>query len=468
MYYLDKISDIIQFAYNDLKLLLIILIIFTIISSVLIYLLTSKFSFELQFVYSNWIIDVSAGLSLLSAFILLIRERIRKSIGKKYISLFIGILFWFSAEIIYTYYQTILKIEIPYPSYADILWFLGYIFIGYHLYSAFYFWNQNKKLGENLFFITTIFTALLVNLLVQTSVLSYSNNIYLISVDILYHILDGAILIPSFILLWNLRFDHPLFIHRSLISLFIILNTFANIGYIFSFNLGQNIAIEFAWVWDIVYNFSNILLAVALFWYDKLSSIINKKIEQNMIINKEQFQCLIEKQYKHEILENNPNTSNDKEKIKNSMHKLVENSKFEILLLILTQNHHYSNVIKASKLELNNLNIDKNVKIRILYNSAHIINLLVSKDSNLSNIIYRKISNSLVGCDIIAILIDHQNLIIIDLKNYIELDEFFAIYSTNNNDNIAQFYNLFESLWILSELKEQAANNQNIKSKMMF
>ena len=475
---MEKITDtIVQFAYNDLKLLLIILVIFTIISSVLIYLLTSPFGFELHFIYSNWIIDISAGLAAFSAFILLTRERIRKSIGKKYISLFIGILLWLSAEIIYTYYQTVLKVDIPYPSYADIFWFLGYIFVGYHLYSAFHFWNQNKKLGENLFFITVIFTALLVNLLVQTSVMSYSNNIYLISVDILYHVLDGAILIPSFILLWSLRFDHPLFIHRSLISLFVILNTFGNIGYIFSFNLGQNIATEFAWIWDIIYNFSYILLAGSLIWYDKLSDIINKKIEQNMIINGEkQFQYLIEKQNKHEIVEKNPHILKDKEKIiKDSsiMHTLVKNSKFEILLLILSQNHlhYYSNAIKALNLELNDFNIDNEniVKIQILFDSAYNLKPLVSKDSAAlsSNIIYRKISKSL-EYDIIAILIDRQNLIMIDLKNYRESDddeEFFAIYSTNNNNNIVQqFYNLFESLWILSELKEQTANNmQDIK-----
>ncbi|HET7641891.1 MAG TPA: hypothetical protein VFK40_00155, partial [Nitrososphaeraceae archaeon] len=70
------------------------------------------------------------------------------------------------------------------------------------------------------------------------------------------------------------------------------------------------------------------------------------------------------------------------------------------------------------------------------------------------------ISKSL-ECDIIAILIDRQNLIIIDLKNLTKLDECFAIYPTDNNNNIVQFYDLFESLWILSELKEQTANNNN-------
>jgi len=59
----------------------------------MVYLLTSStFNFELQFVFSNWIIDISAGLALVSSVMLILRERIRKSEAKKYVSLFIGIL----------------------------------------------------------------------------------------------------------------------------------------------------------------------------------------------------------------------------------------------------------------------------------------------------------------------------------------------------------------------------------------
>ena len=182
-------SDILNQAFTDLKLLIIILIIFSIISSITIFLLTSStFNLKLQFIFSNWIIDISAGLALIASFILILRERIRKSEAKKYVTLFVGILLWFSAEIVYTYYQTILRIDIPYPSYADILWFLGYIFVGYHLYSAVYYWSKNKKFSENSVFIITIFTALLIHLLVQSSIITYSNDMYFLLVDRLYHI----------------------------------------------------------------------------------------------------------------------------------------------------------------------------------------------------------------------------------------------------------------------------------------
>ena len=436
---MSKVSNIIQCAIIDLKILLIILIILSIISSILIYVLTSStFSLELQFVFSNWIIDISAGLALVSAFIVILRERIRKNEGKKYVSFFIGILLWFSAEIVYTYYQTVLKIDLPYPSYADILWLLGYIFVGYHLYSAFYFWNKNKKFSESSVFIITIFTTLLIHLLVQSSIITYSTNIYLILVDILYHIADGAILIPALVLLWNLRSKQTLFIHRTLISLSIILNTFANVGYIFSFNLGQNIAIEYAWVWDVVYNFSYILLAGALFWYDKILQILNKKIEQSIIANKKQVSYLIEKQDKFKTENNNNNNNNsclyiDKEKIKDTINAWIDKSKTEILLLIYVQNKYNYGLIKNLNLLLTESNTNNyiNSKIRILFDNSFNLKLLLSTDStNLLNIEYRKIVKPLRS-DMIAFIIDNQHLIIINLKQNMDLAPLLATYSTN-------------------------------------
>jgi hypothetical protein len=146
---LGNLSNIMQFSINDLKILLLVLIISSIISSIVVYLLTFTFKLELQFIFSNWVIDISAGLALIFSLILIIRERNRINEGKKYVSLFIALSLWFSAEIVYTYYQSILRIDIPYPSYADSLWLLGYIFMGYHLYSSFYYWNKKKRFSDS-------------------------------------------------------------------------------------------------------------------------------------------------------------------------------------------------------------------------------------------------------------------------------------------------------------------------------
>ena len=425
---MSKLSDIVQFSINDIKLLLLALIISSIISSILVYLLTSTYNHELRFMFSNWVIDISAGLAFIFSLLLIIRERKRKSEGKIYVSLFIAILLWFSAEIVYTYYQSISRIDVPYPSYADSLWLLGYIFMAYHLYSSFNYWNKKKKFSESSVFIITIFSALLILFLVQSSAITYSNDINLILIAILYHIADAIILIPALVLLWNLRHEKLLYFHRALISLFVILNTFANVGYIFTFNSGINIIIEYAWIWDLVYNLSYILLAGALFWYDKLIQILNKKIDQSIILNTKQFQFLLEKQNKSKIIRNNSYSYIDKENIKDTINTLITNAKNEISLLTFIHKKHSHNLIMNLNSLLTDSNISNTLKIRILFNNIFNLKLLLSTNPANLNIQYIKIGK-IFRSDMIIFIIDNQHLLFIDLKQDIDPNNFLATYS---------------------------------------
>ena len=451
---MSKLSDIVQFSINDIKLLLLALIISSIISSILVYLLTSTYNHELRFMFSNWVIDISAGLAFIFSLLLILRERKRKSEGKKYVSLFIAISLWFSAEIVYTYYQSISRIDVPYPSYADSLWLLGYIFMAYHLYSSFYYWNKKKKFSESSVFIITIFSALLILFLVQSSAITYSNDINLILIAILYHIADAIILIPALVLLWNFRHEKLLYFHRALISLFVILNTFANVGYIFTFNSGINIIIEYAWIWDLLYNLSYILFAGALFWYDKLIQILNKKIDQSIILNRKQFQFLLEKQNKAEIIRNNSYSYIDKENIKDTINTLITNAKTEISLLTFIHKKHSHNLIVNLNSLLTDSNISNTLKIRILFNNIFNLKLLLSTNPANLNIQYVKIGK-IFGSDMIIFIIDNQHLLFIDLKQDIDPNNFLATYTANSNI-ILQFSSFFENLSNLSELREQS------------
>ncbi|HYJ02414.1 MAG TPA: hypothetical protein VEW92_09390 [Nitrososphaeraceae archaeon] len=451
---MSKLSDIVQFSINDIKLLLLALIISSIISSILVYLLTSTYNHELRFMFSNWVIDISAGLAFIFSLLLILRERKRKSEGKKYVSLFIAISLWFSAEIVYTYYQSISRIDVPYPSYADSLWLLGYIFMAYHLYSSFYYWNKKKKFSESSVFIITIFSALLILFLVQSSAITYSNDINLILIAILYHIADAIILIPALVLLWNLRHEKLLYFHRALISLFVILNTFANVGYIFTFNSGINIIIEYAWIWDLLYNLSYILLAGALFWYDKLIQVLNKKIDQSIILNTKQFQFLLEKQNKAEIIRNNSYSYIDKENIKDTINTLITNAKTEISLLTFIHKKHSHNLIMNLNSLLTDSNMSNTLKIRILFNNIFNLKLLLSTNPANLNIQYVKIGK-IFRSDMIIFIIDNQHLLFIDLKQDIDPNNFLATYSANSNI-ILQFSSFFENLSNLSELREQS------------
>jgi hypothetical protein len=404
--------------------------------------------------FSNWVIDISAGIALIFSLLLIMRVRNHKSEGKRYVSLFIAILLWFSAEIVYTYYQSIAGIDVPYPSYADILWLLGDIFFAYHLYSSFYYWNKKKKFSESSVFIVSIFSALLILFLVQSSAITYSNDINLILVAILYHIADGIILIPALVLLWNLRHQKFLYLHRILISLCVILSTFANVGYIFAFNSGINIK-ENAWIWDVFYNLSYILLAGALFWYDKLIQILNKKIDQSFIAEKKQFGFLWEKQDKAETIGNNSYSYIDKENIKDTINTLITKAEKEISLLIFIQKEYNHNLIINLNLLLTESKISNNLKIRILFDNIFNLKLLLSRKPALLDIQYVKI-DKILRSDIIFFIIDDQHLFFIDLKNDMDPNNFLATYSANSNI-ILQFSNLFENLLNLSELREQSA-----------
>ena len=444
-----------QISINDLKLLLLALIIYGIISSILVYLLTSTYNLEIRFMFSNWVIDISAGLSFIFALILIIRERKRKSNGKKYVTLFIAILFWFSAEILYTYYQSVMRSDIPYPSYADSLWLLGYVFMAHHLYSSFYYWNKKNTFSESSVFIITIFSALLILFLIQSSVITYSNDIYSILVAILYHISDGIILIPALILLWNLRYKRFLFIHKALISLFVIMNIFADVGYIFTFNLGRNIIIEYAWTWDVLYNLSYILLAGALFWYDKLINLLNKKIDQDIELNKKKFPFLWHKQNKDEI-RNNSFLYINKENIKDTINTLVTNAKTEISLLVFIKKEYNHNLSINLNSLLTDSKISNNLKIRILFDNILNLNVFLPRNPPNLDIEYVK-STKISRTDIIFYIIDRQHLLFIDLDQDVGPNSLFATYSTIN-EIIIQFSSFFEDLLNLSELREQ--NNQ--------
>jgi hypothetical protein len=103
-----------------------------------------------------------------------------------------------------------------------------------------------------------------------------------------------------------------------------------------------------------------------------------------------------------------------------------------------------------------NININNNLKIRILFDTSSNLKLLLSRNSTASllNIEYRNIVKPL-GFDILAFIIDNQQLISIDLKQCVNINQSLAIYLTDNNNSILQFCNLFDNLWVISDLKEQ-------------
>ena len=92
-------------------------------------------SISTRVIYTNLTINVTAAIALCAAIIVLFRQiRVHSQYSKTFGFLAVGVGLWFTAEIIWTYYQLGLGIETPFPSLADVFWLAGYAPLTYHLY----------------------------------------------------------------------------------------------------------------------------------------------------------------------------------------------------------------------------------------------------------------------------------------------------------------------------------------------
>jgi hypothetical protein len=244
--------------------------------------------------YTNATADITAGVALFSAVFLIYKQvkqrwKLKQSslstssllpTNKAFLFLAIAIALWFTAEILWTYYQLGLGIEVPFPSLADLFWLIGYAFLILHLYKILCIIKNNNTSS------TTVKSLIIMSVILgvifgYTLVLAYGffdlrsfiifqntealGNIVLLA----YPILDAIIIVPAIAILWSLRKGERQFTHWILISSFIILSTVGDIGFGYSNALGEKTANKEEWIWDTFFNAGYLSLAAALFWYSK-------------------------------------------------------------------------------------------------------------------------------------------------------------------------------------------------------
>jgi hypothetical protein len=242
--------------------------------------------------FTNATADIAAGSAFFSALFLIYKQvkqkwKLKRSslstslllTNRAFLFLTMAIALWFTAEMLWTYYQLGLGIGVPFPSLADILWLLGYAFLILHLYKILVL-LKNKT---NSITVTSliIISAILAVIFGYTLVLVYGffdirsffvlqntealGNIILLA----YPILDAIIIVPAVAILWSLRKGERQFTHWILISAFIIMVTVGDIGFGYSNALGEETANKEEWIWDTFFNAGYLSLAAALFWYTK-------------------------------------------------------------------------------------------------------------------------------------------------------------------------------------------------------
>ena len=231
---------------------------------------------------SIWVLNITGAIASSLAVIAVWRYGVHGLHGKSYLFLTLGIISWFSAELTLMYYYYVLHIEEHrLVSLADGFWFAGYVFLALHLFIVLRSLRSTIKPG------IVVLASIAAVLFVTYNVLNLVSSEFLIGVDlpafivtITYPILDLALIIPSAIILVSLRRDYQHSIPWLLSSLSLLVNAIADDGYVYDFVNGDS---QNLWIWDLFYVTDFIIMAAALFWYNKFhisNEIKNVRLER--------------------------------------------------------------------------------------------------------------------------------------------------------------------------------------------
>jgi hypothetical protein len=210
---------------------------------------------------------------------LLFYTRLDSSEIRKFWALLLGILCLLVGESLY-FYQQALTNTVPYPSIADGPYLLANLFISYFLLSSL-FSLKNRKGLSSISFILGIFVGSLPLFLAFYSVYSIDvsepSSRYVSFIDVLYYVLDGLMICPALVILFNLKKNDAFIVHWLLIIVAIIVLVFADVGYTYFSLINESLLAEIEWIWSIFYAIGYLFLAIGIYWFDRIKTVLEDK-----------------------------------------------------------------------------------------------------------------------------------------------------------------------------------------------
>lgn len=414
-------------------------------------------------IYREIILKTALASSVAASLITVLKLGFNSREGRYYLSLFVAMLLWFIAELIYSYYQLGLQVDLPYPSIADFLWLLGFVFLGYHYFYSFRIWKQANVIKRYSIIIAAIVSTTLIGILMYLSFQNIADeefDLEMAIVDILYLVGNGVLLVPAIVIMWSLRREDILLLHRILLSLFIVINMLGDVGYAYHIILvDDDTFVQQEWIWGMVYTIAYIILAAGLIWFNKISGMINKNIQR--AIDK-QYPDL-ERMWKR-IDENSETTNfeskkeyteyqiNGQDRINQKIINLLETARKEILFLISTE--EMLSKIKNEIFKFMRIIEAHDIESRILIPRSSISSELVSELSKLHRINIQYLYNPInQNFGLFIIDVDAILYLITGDDNSLITDKFSLSYS-NKEEEVQSYGALFERCWILPVVHE--------------
>lgn len=238
--------------------------------------------------------NIAAAVASSMGIIAICRYGIRDLHGKSIMCVTIGLIFWFAADLTLLYSHYTHGKEERLVSSTDGLWFMGYIFLALHLFIVLRsLRNERNTYGHS----TKTQTKIVIILLVIIAAAFAIFNMFAISfsesfadreepvdfqaliVTIAYPVLDLILIVPSILILITLRKDIRHYAPWLLSSLSLLLSAVADDGYVIDYVNGNFRHLVF---WDLFYVTDFIIMAGALFWYNRYHMISDKKSTRTM------------------------------------------------------------------------------------------------------------------------------------------------------------------------------------------
>ena len=222
-----------------------------------------------------WTMNITAAIASSLGIVAVCRNGIHGLHGKSYLFLTLGLISWFSADLTLLYYYYALGIEEQkFVTVTDGLWFIGYGFLSLHLFTIIKSLqrssNTNNVINRKFviigsFIIAVVFAIFNLFNLMSSDFIGIAD-LTSVAVTLAYPILDLILIIPSSIVLVKLRKNYQHSVPWFLSSLSLLVNAIADDGYLIDFVNGNSQHLIF---WDLFYIADFIIMAGALFWYNR-------------------------------------------------------------------------------------------------------------------------------------------------------------------------------------------------------
>jgi hypothetical protein len=155
---------------------------------------------------TDYVFVLASGICSILAFLVIRKWGFRGKLGIVYLGLFLGILLWFLGDTAWTIYETVLQIEIPYPSFADVFYLVGYIPIAIGIIQFLWTFRVGLKrerafvaLGVGLLFLCLTYAFLIAPLVGSTE------DFLTKSYDVAYPVLDSMLVVLAIFMLFVFR-----------------------------------------------------------------------------------------------------------------------------------------------------------------------------------------------------------------------------------------------------------------------